>query len=53
MNSGLLTSNLRKLANRNAIGAATALSMQIAGAAMSLLLSLLLAKLIGAAGLGL
>lgn len=53
MNSGFLTSNLRKLANRNAIGAATALVMQIAGAALSLLVSLLLAKLIGAAGLGL
>ncbi|MET4801646.1 oligosaccharide flippase family protein [Bradyrhizobium sp. LB11.1] len=53
MNSSLLTSNLRKLANRNAIGAATALSMQIAGAGLSLLVSLLLAKLIGAAGLGL
>lgn len=53
MNSGFLTSNLRKLANRNAIGAATALSMQIAGAGLSLLVSLLLAKLIGVAGLGL
>lgn len=53
MNSGFLTSNLRRLANRSAIGAATALTMQIAGAALSLLISLLLSKLIGAGGLGL
>lgn len=53
MNSSSLASNLRKLANRNAIGAATALAMQVAGAALALLVSLLLAKLVGAAGLGL
>jgi O-antigen/teichoic acid export membrane protein len=45
--------SFRKLANRYSIGVATALSMQIAGAALSFLVSLMLAKLIGAAGLGL
>jgi len=47
------TLSFRKLANRNAIGAAAALSMQVAGAALSFVVSLLLAKLIGAVGLGL
>lgn len=47
------TLSFRRLANRYAIGAAAALSMQIAGAALSFLVSLMLAKLIGAVGLGL
>lgn len=47
------TSSFRNLANRYSIGAAAALSMQVLGAALSLLVSLLLAKLMGAAGLGL
>lgn len=44
---------LRKLANRYSIGAVAALSMQIAGAALSFLVSLLIAKVLGVAGLGL
>lgn len=53
MKARLLSIFLRKYANRYSIGAALALSMQIAGAALSLLVSFLLAKLIGAADLGL
>jgi O-antigen/teichoic acid export membrane protein len=53
MNSRPPTSTFRKLANRTSIGAAAALTMQVAGAALSFLVSLLLARLIGAAGLGL
>ncbi len=45
--------SFRKLANRYSVGVAAALSMQVAGAMLSFLVSLLLAKLIGAAGLGL
>lgn len=44
---------LRKLANRYSIGAVAALSMQIAGAALSFLVSLLIAKVLGVVGLGL
>lgn len=40
------------LANRYSIGAAAALSMHLVGATLSFLVSLLLAKLIGAVGLG-
>jgi O-antigen/teichoic acid export membrane protein len=46
-------SNLKNLANRHSVGAATSFSMQVLGAALSFLFSLLLAKLIGASGLGL
>ncbi len=53
MNSRTPTFSFRRLANRYSIGAAAALSMQVTGAALSFLVSLLLAKLIGAAGLGL
>ncbi len=53
MSMKLPTLSFRKLANRYSIGAATALSMQIAGSVLSFLVSFLLAKMIGAAGLGL
>jgi O-antigen/teichoic acid export membrane protein len=53
MNSRSPILDLKTLANRFSIGAATAFSMQVLGAALSFLFSLLLAKLIGAAGLGL
>lgn len=53
MNPRLPSTRFLKYANRYSIGAALALSMQIAGAALSLLVSFLLAKLIGAADLGL
>jgi O-antigen/teichoic acid export membrane protein len=43
----------RRFANRYSVGAASAFSMQVLGAALSFLFSLLLAKLIGADGLGL
>src|ERR1700684_2870030 len=53
MNSRSPILNLKKLANRYSVGAATSLSMQVVGVSLSFLFSLLLAKLIGASGLGL
>src|SRR5713226_4092821 len=53
MNSRPPILSLKKLANRYSVGAATSLSLQVVGAALSFLFSLLLAKLIGASGLGL
>jgi O-antigen/teichoic acid export membrane protein len=45
--------SLKKLTNRYSVGAAASLSIQVLGSALSFLFSLLLAKLIGASGLGL
>lgn len=53
MNARPPSTRFLKYANRYSIGAVLALSMQIAGAALSLLVSFLLAKLVGASDLGL
>jgi O-antigen/teichoic acid export membrane protein len=53
MNSRSPILSVKSLANRYSIGTASALSMQVLGTALSFLFSLLLAKLIGASGLGL
>jgi O-antigen/teichoic acid export membrane protein len=53
MNSRSPILGFKTLANRYSIGAASAFSMQVLGAALSFLISLLLAKQIGASGLGL